>query len=495
MQDLCSECKNLFNLTKRRPILLDECGCSLCLECVNFLLKSNPKREICCPEDKLVSTMPEMLKENKPIVRKLQLMDQLTVLCDDHEGQIASQYCTTCQIPTCSHCKLDAHKEHSHINLKQSQFQIYSDNVFRLLDEYSVKNIKSMLSLQASNETELKSSQFQTMISKIQRILGNVVSSEELKQIDIVSYLEDPQNIPYNDSRSPDQNTKEEHKTQNSQKFEDIQLLIKESHSQLREEFKTTMEAFENNFSYVKSQTNSNIQPNDKTFQDNCAKLIEEFKRDMQLNLSDKFKAIDDINLKMKNYDQRATKFEQQIEILIQIVDNAKSTIIEKRLIGLEGKVGAIDDNQNLSANLEEEKSENDQNQIQSQIEVPSVEDCKKLTVDEKKQLFRDLVDQEINKTQYSLLKQQLSYTFGKKYKLLYSGSRDGFKALRFHQLCDIKGPTVTFILSEYGLVFGGYTSVSWTTSDYATFNDNEAFIQERGCKTQNKLFEYIRRI
>lgn len=51
------------------------------------------------------------------------------------------------------------------------------------------------------------------------------------------------------------------------------------------------------------------------------------------------------------------------------------------------------------------------------------------------------------------------------KLKLLFRGSKFGCSASMFHKTCDNKGPTVTFVYSkEEKKVFGGYTSVSWTS-------------------------------
>ena len=63
---------------------------------------------------------------------------------------------------------------------------------------------------------------------------------------------------------------------------------------------------------------------------------------------------------------------------------------------------------------------------------------------------------------------------------LLFKGSRDGFKAVDFHKHCDNKGPTVTIIKSEHGKIFGGYTTVSWTSpyDKYGkSYRDKEAFV------------------
>lgn len=53
----------------------------------------------------------------------------------------------------------------------------------------------------------------------------------------------------------------------------------------------------------------------------------------------------------------------------------------------------------------------------------------------------------------------------GKKFQLLYKGTRDGFDANDFHRTCDNKGATITFIQSSAGFIFGGYTGVSWDSS------------------------------
>ena len=54
--------------------------------------------------------------------------------------------------------------------------------------------------------------------------------------------------------------------------------------------------------------------------------------------------------------------------------------------------------------------------------------------------------------------------------------SRDGSRSLDFHQKCDIRPNTITFIKAENGSIFGGYTSVSW--SENKGFQEDEsAFI------------------
>ncbi|EFC39027.1 predicted protein [Naegleria gruberi] len=61
--------------------------------------------------------------------------------------------------------------------------------------------------------------------------------------------------------------------------------------------------------------------------------------------------------------------------------------------------------------------------------------------------------------------------------KLLYNASKDGFRARSFHSKCDNQGPTVTIIKASSGAIFGGYTSVSWSSAMLDFFPDSKAFL------------------
>jgi hypothetical protein len=53
---------------------------------------------------------------------------------------------------------------------------------------------------------------------------------------------------------------------------------------------------------------------------------------------------------------------------------------------------------------------------------------------------------------------------FGRRFKLLFRSSRDGATAAAFHSHCDTQGPTATLIRDTAGNVFGGYTSLDWSS-------------------------------
>lgn len=51
-------------------------------------------------------------------------------------------------------------------------------------------------------------------------------------------------------------------------------------------------------------------------------------------------------------------------------------------------------------------------------------------------------------------------------FELLYRGSRDGFGANRFHDECDGQGKTLILVQDTSGLIFGGFASIPWSSSN-----------------------------
>jgi hypothetical protein len=55
----------------------------------------------------------------------------------------------------------------------------------------------------------------------------------------------------------------------------------------------------------------------------------------------------------------------------------------------------------------------------------------------------------------------------GKRFTLLWRGSRDGFRAKNFHGRCDGHANTLTLILDTEGNIFGGFTPLEWESRKY----------------------------
>jgi hypothetical protein len=53
----------------------------------------------------------------------------------------------------------------------------------------------------------------------------------------------------------------------------------------------------------------------------------------------------------------------------------------------------------------------------------------------------------------------------GKRFTLLWRGSRDGFGRRDFHRRCDGHANTLTLILDTRGNIFGGFTPVEWCSA------------------------------
>ena len=61
--------------------------------------------------------------------------------------------------------------------------------------------------------------------------------------------------------------------------------------------------------------------------------------------------------------------------------------------------------------------------------------------------------------------------------EFLFRASDHQFKAAKFHEFCDRKGPTLTVIHNEYNHIFGGYCTESWQPGDSMAIADPTAFI------------------
>eukprot|EP00347_Sterkiella_histriomuscorum_P015508 403356764 len=102
---------------------------------------------------------------------------------------------------------------------------------------------------------------------------------------------------------------------------------------------------------------------------------------------------------------------------------------------------------------------------------------------DETREMFALQVDDE------DRIKDWIGNNGSLKFELLYRGTRDGFDAVKFHQLCDNKGSTITLIKANTGRVFGGYLHESWKNNG-AYQRDSKAFLFSMHHKTKHEQFQ-----
>ena len=79
---------------------------------------------------------------------------------------------------------------------------------------------------------------------------------------------------------------------------------------------------------------------------------------------------------------------------------------------------------------------------------------------------FKKIIDSQIIRyDELSIIDEGLMTKFTKKvkkYELLFRATRDGFQAKKFHEKCDGKSYTVTFVVTSIGRRFGGFTDQTW---------------------------------
>jgi hypothetical protein len=75
----------------------------------------------------------------------------------------------------------------------------------------------------------------------------------------------------------------------------------------------------------------------------------------------------------------------------------------------------------------------------------------------------------------------------GKRFMLLWRGSRDGFGARGFHERCDGRANTLTLILDTGGNVFGGFTPLRWESRVWNRMQGDEN--NTRKCDDSLKSF------
>merc|ERR1712228_169239 len=77
----------------------------------------------------------------------------------------------------------------------------------------------------------------------------------------------------------------------------------------------------------------------------------------------------------------------------------------------------------------------------------------------------------------YNLLASKLGDdAIGNGFKLLFRASEHRYKASAFHKFCDGHAPTLTIIESNFGNIFGGFTSIEWTPKNQWR-SDKKAFL------------------
>ena len=180
-----------------------------------------------------------------------------------------------------------------------------------------------------------------------------------------------------------------------------------------------------------------------------------EFK-DIDINSLKVYWKIDDINI--LNIDKNKIKF--KIEIRKETSDDNFNKIYE------ENELNYLINNLDFNTNYEIRICSvyNDINSIYSEIKKVKTNEFDSLILNESKRYDE-------------FIKKIYEWSGYNNMKLLYKGTRDGMEGKYFHNKCNNQGPTISLFKNEKGNIFGGYTSIEWTScNNYKSASESFIF-------------------
>eukprot|EP00347_Sterkiella_histriomuscorum_P020390 403337984 len=460
------------------------------------------------------------MRENKSIMKLLNEKQSIILNCEEHKNQESSRYCLNCDIFVCSECLMDDHRNHDNSEMTIQNLSRFINNLEQLTNLYDKDRILMQLKQWKNKELDMSTVELQENTSRLKRILKHQVTDQELQSVDFCSYINDflPENQDPQ-SLNPKQIIQQQQKQlqhlnkdaifnivrEQQQLMKDVIIsivvqreLIQESNLNNKLEAKLKQIATsQSNFDLKLNELQNKIQQHQQPYQQNHNIP----------NLSQLKQQVNKLKQDGDSYSEQIIFNKLMLESFRQEVLNQINTLTNYHLDSQKNIREQLDKSAKLQLGQEEYidfKIQNHQQELQDkfkqqikgivgilQYNIPSAifsQDS------EEKQLmmkmFRNLVDQEIMKSPYAILgdgfrhSKQSSNHYQKQFQLLYRGSKDGYTAQSFHNKCDNQEATVSFILSEFGQIFGGYTSLSWEGTYSMSHSDNDAFLFQLNKRT-----------
>ena len=186
--------------------------------------------------------------------------------------------------------------------------------------------------------------------------------------------------------------------------------------------------------------------------------------------------------IKLENKIKKVEKdLNLEIPVKLGIIKEIKFQIKEKELTEKEIQNNIMEFMNKIYLENEELKKKVNELQLENQKFKTKLEENQK-NLDEKKQIERIKIlfkDSAIVKNDEKKMINDWIYPYSEKNitsELLFRTSVDGDNANTFHNKCNGKGPTITFIKTTSGKRIGGFTMISWKSSNCYKA-DSDAFI------------------
>ena len=181
-------------------------------------------------------------------------------------------------------------------------------------------------------------------------------------------------------------------------------------------------------------------------------------------------------NIEIKEIGSNSFKIFWKLEDLLNIDKNKIKYNIEIRKENEKFKKIYEDNNNNYLVNNNLEKNTNYEIRICSIYEGARSNWSEIKKVKTKKYDIDSLILKEEEKGD-EYLEKLYEWSGYKNMELLYRGTRDGTSANIFHNKCDNQGPTICLCKNEKGNIFGGYSSISWTSAGGCYKSGNGCFL------------------
>jgi hypothetical protein len=244
------------------------------------------------------------------------------------------------------------------------------------------------------------------------------------------------------------------------------------------------------NFIEINNKNESLLLDFDKHFQ-TLKKYFEDVQRIYNLfknNIENKIKFYKEIinlynkNKKHKiNYQMIKNLYDNQFNINPLILEGSK--IINNMIDNFNkiNKIFYLNDNKSLNINkitFENKSNNNEKNMKKSNIMNLNENEAEKNDVIRRKKKSLTFKRSKILLNELYINSINSFFSKPKKFKLIYSASRDGDTTEKFYSKCDDKAPTLVISKNIDGIILGGYTEKKWSCKNYKkNIIDNNSFI------------------
>lgn len=244
------------------------------------------------------------------------------------------------------------------------------------------------------------------------------------------------------------------------------------------------------NFIEINNKNESLLLDFDKHFQ-TLKKYFEDVQRIYNLfknNIENKIKFYKEIinlynkNKKHKiNYQMIKNLYDNQFNINPLILEGSK--IINNMIDNFNkiNKIFYLNDNKSLDINkitFENKSNNNEKNMKKSNIMNLNENEAEKNDVIRRKKKSLTFKRSKILLNELYINSINSFFSKPKKFKLIYSASRDGDTTEKFYSKCDDKAPTLVISKNIDGIILGGYTEKKWSCKNYKkNIIDNNSFI------------------